>query len=501
MREKRETCLPMTSSTAPIRYLLVLLLLPIGCLFIGRGEAEPVKASALPPPPVFTPPFGPGTTPTEKAVADTEGGLIQLASGTQLTVPAQAFVDTAGQPINGPVTLTVREFQNPIETWLGGIPMTAGNDAVFRSAGMMEIRGETADGQGVELAADKTIKLNWYSVEDDADYVTWALDTTTGEWIETGTATAIETRDLQAELDKAEADLPPRLNPVPPSPHAFDIGDLTGKQPELARYKGVQFVPVDGKTCGHDATRIEVDPITDGFGGAYLVRFIVDTVLQMEFQAGTNDTRIYTAPFPIDSVTECRCNLALPPGASAKENQRIQRLLNGTSDRKRERGRQAAVKLWAEYNAAVERQYLTSLLRPSGSELRPDRPGRISSRSMEIDGLGYINCDIVIPYPEEVDLLVDLIAPDGRKLEVHNLAVMEIDTRTLYPCAGGRIRLNPSERNAVFGYADGQLVFLTKEQVEDLQHLESGAAIAPSIAALDDLTNPASTIAELILGS
>ena len=45
------------------------------------------------------------------------------------------------------------------------------------------------------------------------------------------------------------------------------------------------------------------------------------------------------------------------------------------------------------------------------------------------------------------------------------------------------------------------LLLLPKEQAEDLQHLESGAAIAPSIAALDDLSNPASTIAQLILGN
>jgi len=45
------------------------------------------------------------------------------------------------------------------------------------------------------------------------------------------------------------------------------------------------------------------------------------------------------------------------------------------------------------------------------------------------------------------------------------------------------------------------LLLLPKERVKDLKPLESGAAIAPSIAALDDLSNPASTIAQLILGS
>jgi hypothetical protein len=437
----------------------------------------------------------------ERVSVGQEGATVELDSGTRIRVPADAFVDSAGQPVTGAVDLTVREFLNPVETWLGGIPMSAGDDAVFRSAGMMEIRGTTADGRDVELADGKSLQLDWYSVEDDPGYVTWALDTATGIWTETGTANAVDVRNLETELAESEADLPPRTNPVPPSRYTFDIGDQTGRQPELKRYEGVRFVPVDGRPCGHDATRIEVDPITDGSGGAFLIRFIVDTVLQMQFQAGSNDPRTYTAPFPIDSVTECRCNVALPPGATEREAARIQRLLNGDPDRKRERGRRAAMALWEEYNATIERQYLNNLLRPSGLENRPDRPGRIVARSMQIDRMGYVNCDIVIPYPDEVDLLVDLIGPDGGPLDVQNLAVMDIDTRTLYPCEGGRIRLDPARRNAVFGYADGQLAYLTKAQVDGLRNSLLPVPIAPELAALTDLDNPASTIATLILGS
>lgn len=485
----------------PTRALFLLALLPLGCLFLQRGEAEPLAAAAPPPLPVFNPPLGTGLTPEETVTVAAEGGMLALASGTRITVPSGAFVDDAGKAVTEPVALTVREFHNPIETWLGGIPMVADGDAVLRSAGMMEIRGTTADGREVNLAPDKALQLDWYSVEDDPGYVTWALDTASGVWTQTGTANSLETRDLQAELEEAEADLPPRVYPVPPSRHAFDIGDLTGRQPELDRYRGVRFVPADGRKCGHDATRIEVEPITDGSGGAFLVRFIVDTVVHMRFKASSFDTLTYMAPYPIDSVTECRCNVALPPGASEREAARVQRLLNGDSDRQRERGRRAAVRLWEEYNATIDRQYLTDLLRPSTLPRRPDRPGRVFARSMQTDRLGWINCDIEIPYPDEVDLLVDLVAPDGRLLEVQNLAVMEVDTRTLYPCEDGRIRLDPAQRNAVFGYADGQLVFLTREQVAGLQHLESGAAITPSITDLTDLDHPAPEIAQLILGS
>ena len=496
--------MPMNHSRSlrRLRPVLLIALLPFGCLLVRQGPNETIAASPpTPTAPIICPPLPSDPVPTDTLSVPTSGGRFNLSSGTALTIPEDAFIDAQGQPVSDPVELTVREFQNPVETWLGGIPMTAGDSAVFRSAGMMEVRGSTPDGTEVELAAGKSIRFDWYSADADPGYVTWALDTATGTWSETGTANNMETRDLDAELQEAEAALPPRVNPVVPTRFGFDIGDLTGGQPELDRYKGVRFEPVDGRPCGHDATRIEVDPITDGSGGAFLVRFIVDTVVQMEFLAGSNSKLTYTAPYPIDTVTECRCNVALPPGVGEREAARIQRLLNGESDRKRERGRRQAMALWQEYNEAVERQFLADVLRPSGLPNRPDQPGRVFQRSMEVDRLGWVNCDIIIPYPDEVDLLVDLIGPDGAPLEVTHLAVLELDTRTLYPCEGGRIRLNPNRRNAVFGYTGGQLAYLTKAQTDGLRNSLLPVPITPSLIEFQDMTNPTSTITQLILGS
>ena len=102
-------------SSASGRYLLLLLLLPLGCLLVQYGEADPVIAAPQPLP-VFNPPLGPGTTPVETVTVEAEGGMLTLSSGTRITVPTQAFVDTTGQAVTEPVTLTVREFHNPIET-------------------------------------------------------------------------------------------------------------------------------------------------------------------------------------------------------------------------------------------------------------------------------------------------------------------------------------------------------------------------------------------------
>ena len=489
-----------TQRRAPQRYLLLLLILPLGCLLVRDGEAEPV-AAATAPPPVFQPPFGPDALPLESVSVTREGGVLRLASGTDITVPEDAFVTAEGMPVTEDVQLTVREFLNPIETWLGGVPMNMGDDHVLRSAGMMEIRGTTANGEQVELAPDKALQLDWYSVDPDPAYVTWALDTATGIWTETAGRSDVAERDLSAELSATEANLPPRVNPVPPSRYAFDIGDMTGKQPELARYRGVQFVPVDGKKCGHDATRIEVEPITDGSGGAFLVRFIVDTVLSARFKASSFDTTTYRSSWKVDTTTVCRCNIALPPGADEQTAAKIQRLLNGESDRKRDRALRKALELWAEYNAEVERQFLSGLLRPGNLPKQLDRPGRIWERNMSVPNLGWVNCDVVIPYPDEVDIIADFVGPDGQPVHVENLTVLDMDTRTLYPCKNNRIRLDPAVRNVVFGYSEGQMALLDDATVANLHSSSTPAQVVISLATVEDLQHPTSTVAKLVMGS
>ena len=487
-----------TPHSRPAAFLL-LLLLPIGCLLVQDGEAEPIAAALSLK--VFQPPFGPGVVPVDSVTLSREGGVVRLSSGTDITVPEDAFVTAEGQPVAGPVTLTIREFLNPIETWLGGVPMNMGDDAVLRSAGMMEIRGTTANGGQVELAPDKALQLDWYSVDPDPGYVSWALDTATGQWRETGGHQSLTTRDLDAELAEAKAALPPQVNPVEPSRYAFDIGDMTGKQPELKRFNGVQFVPVDGRPCGHDATRIEVEPITDGSEGAFFVRFIVDTVLSARFKASSFDTTTYRSSWNVDTTTVCRCHLALPPGADEQTASKIQRLLNGESDRKRDHALRKALELWAEYNAEVKRQFLSGLLRPSNLPRQLDRPGRISERSITVPNLGWVNCDIVIPYPDEVDIIADFVGQDGQPVNIENLTVLDMDTRTLYPCKHNRIRLDPGARNVVFGYSEGQMALLDDATVANLHSSSTPTQLVISLATVEDLQDPASTVAELVLGS
>ena len=192
--------------------------------------------------------------------------------------------------------------------------------------------------------------------------------------------------------------------------------------------------------------------------------------------------------------------MALPPGANDRLAARVQKLLNGDTDRKRQKGLDKAIELWTEYNAKVERQFLAGLLRPNHLPKQLDRPGRIPQRSMQLNQLGWVNCDIEIPYPTEVDLVAEFIDSSGSAVSVDNLAVLELETRTLFPCKDNRIRLDSHQHNVVFGYVNGQVAYLDNETISQLTSSVHPAPVMIHTATLSDLKEPSSSIAKLILG-
>ncbi len=91
-------------------------------------------------------------------------------TGTVIHIPAAAFRDKMGKPVKGKVELHYREFHDPGELLLSGIPMTydsAGNKYDFESAGMFELYGFQND-QPVFIQNDKKIEVAMVSADHNA---------------------------------------------------------------------------------------------------------------------------------------------------------------------------------------------------------------------------------------------------------------------------------------------------------------------------------------------
>jgi hypothetical protein len=105
-------------------------------------------------------------------------------SGTKLTFDRNAFVYTDGTPYKGEVKLSYREFRNPIEIMLSGIPMTAdvnGKQEVFKSGGMYQIGAFDMHGIQLKTKSDTSVKINFAMTDTASDFKFYTLDQK-GNW-------------------------------------------------------------------------------------------------------------------------------------------------------------------------------------------------------------------------------------------------------------------------------------------------------------------------------
>ncbi len=202
-----------------------------------------------------------------------KGATLDFKTGSLLTIPKNVFADEKGNPVKGDVELRYREFHDPVDFFVSGIPMTydsGGTKYQFESSGMMEMLA-SQDGKPVTIAKGKSIDVKLASDQKGDEYNLYKLDTLHNNWSCLGKDKVVaktnnganaapvsvsEVRDLDTmrsskqeilkEKEKKIAALPKVAEPRKPvearkDKHTFDIAVDANEFPELAVYKGVWF--------------------------------------------------------------------------------------------------------------------------------------------------------------------------------------------------------------------------------------------------------------------
>jgi hypothetical protein len=107
---------------------------------------------------------------------------IHYISGTQITIPENAFVDSNGKPVNGKVDIKYIEYRDPIDFILSGIPMDHGG-GTFNSGGMFKITAYQ-NGNAVYLDKNKKIDIDFAQLDNPAPMNFYRFDSITKQWTE-----------------------------------------------------------------------------------------------------------------------------------------------------------------------------------------------------------------------------------------------------------------------------------------------------------------------------
>ena len=113
-----------------------------------------------------------------------EGAKLYYKSGSTIEVPKNAFLDEAGQVIEGEVNIEYVEYHDPVDFFVSGIPMeydSADAHYQFHSAGMLELVA-TQKGKPVYANPDNLIEVAIASQKEGNSFNVYYLDTANKNW-------------------------------------------------------------------------------------------------------------------------------------------------------------------------------------------------------------------------------------------------------------------------------------------------------------------------------
>jgi hypothetical protein len=353
--------------------------------------------------------------------------IIVTESGTTIRVPKNAFLDEAGNPITSNVKLEYREFRNPLDFYVAGIPMELnenGEDKVFVSGGMFEINASSAKNASVFVNPINKIKVDLLSTSKSKDFNVYDLDKETNLWIAKGKDLITVTR----KEDEIESlNIPHR--PQVAKPYSFSIKDDTGEYPEISEYENVKFTPVDPAKCKiSHAQEMKVIPRKHGL-------FEVVSILKFGNLRKENS---------------CLCYLSFEEGKDYSEALKTYQKKYGAQIAKRD----AIEKLWEKYEFDLIKNKIQ----------KSDLNEKIT-RTLEVNQFGFVNLDYPTSYPTGVVLPAVFADINGNKLSLRNIVLIEKDINAIYRYKDV-IKFNPDKDNILCGITeDNKLAYIKKDEL------------------------------------
>ncbi len=114
-----------------------------------------------------------------------KNSILKYKSGTKIEIPNEAFLDKEGNIVVGDVDVYFREFRDPLDFFLSGIPMEYnlnGDVYTFESDGMFEMKA-FQNNKPVFVNPSKKPKISLKITKNTKEYKFYYLDTVQRKWV------------------------------------------------------------------------------------------------------------------------------------------------------------------------------------------------------------------------------------------------------------------------------------------------------------------------------
>ncbi|MBL7930607.1 MAG: hypothetical protein JNL60_01825 [Bacteroidia bacterium] len=405
------------------------------------------------------------------------GGTIHHFTGSEISIPGAAFENSGNISAADSIDIRYREFHDPLDIFLSGIPMTydsAGTKRNLESAGMIEIRAFN-NNRELQLEKNQKIQILMASSSNDPKYNLYELDTIRRNWIyrgkdhikQTGGGDGVTNNKRQAvpakELNLVTETKPSLIKPVlnDPKKYSFKIDFDKQEFPELSAYENVLFEVSDVgrqeeiftgcskfKSEYYQISWTKILLLSSGEPGIYIVKLKkADTTISL-----------YARPV----FDEANYNKALE-AFEAKHKQAVQKNESRTVE-EQEKLSQVNAEL-AKYKSAqlvaTERKMIT---------------GANALRTFSINRTGVYNIDRPLPPPPFAILFKNKSADTKNKvtesLNYGSIYLVEKGKNTVYRFTKGEaVRCNPTAQNLMWTVTDNNnIVFFRSSDYKNLMN-------------------------------
>ena len=482
----------------PVARIAALLIVVVGVIYLlqQKEDDHPIATGGPSTPDIATvrPPMaelGIDLSKTKYVVSAQDGAeIIHEESGSRLIIPAGAFLDDKGNEVDEDVTIEYREFHDPIDLFLGGVPMTYelnGETYHFETAGMIEFNA-FYENEVLYANPNQPITVELASDQVGEEFGLYHFDDKLGTWVPKGQPsyeepvsmhhpeqTIMYTGDVLTswevhDIDKdgnvvailqyvdvpfnvdQEREVLEYMNPLPTIPYkpvqatseifqiTFDVAEF----PELKGYDHLVFEREDGKITGGDP---ELSSLAQDENGDYSI-----TILDN----GHTEQVLVKPVFSSEHFDEAM--------------EAYQSMIRAFD------------------LEVIERQERIDRMRVASVEVTQGDPVIIQSaegqvpldfyesteqamsvyRSFHMDNFGLWNCDSPTKLPQGA--LMDVsFALDGQQIELDQFFLVDDQVNALFAFYdGAQLSYNPNHNNAIWGVYNDVLVIVPSDRMKAL---------------------------------
>jgi hypothetical protein len=416
------------------------------------------------------------------SVSAAESSKLHYSSGSVISIPANAFVDKQGKPVEGKVDIQYREFHDPADFFVSGIPMSydsAGTEYHFESAGMLEILAYH-DGEPVFINPDKRIVVEMASQQQEDKYNIYRFDSLAGNWkfVYKDKASGKEPADLPVapfasvlkKMPVTAALMKPEKQSELVKPaladnnnYQFDLALDLNEFPELSVYKNMKFEVKEGEK-----------DFNKGYASV--------TWSDVSLEKSNTGSYLMTLSYATDSHT-FEVNPVFDKAAYAAAFSTYTSLLG-------ERRKQDA--LLKKKNDSL--YAFTQSDRLNRNDLASGGLARITAmlqkeefvrRVFVISGFGIWNSDCPASLPKGEQFAATYVDSTGKKLQFQALYLVERGRNAMFKMYSlARLYFNPAKRNIIWAVtSDNKLAVCLEDDFKALKEKNDSCTVKMQVIA------------------